>query len=205
MIINEDPLKNSQDARSEQCKDDARQNGSESENKSTISPSLTAQELMEDTAVLGIGIKSEIAEDPPYINTREGDTLIGKSDRNMFVKPDQKSRLNKSNVSEEVIKHGETLNKMNNKERTEKHNQMEDKKQKKASKIWKCLECPQTCPSNSQLIIHNRTHTGINSTATISAQIKYSLDSLHATAYIASMIIFLSILAYQKAVQHPGF
>ncbi len=33
----------------------------------------------------------------------------------------------------------------------------------------------------------------------------YSLDSVHATAYIAAMISFLSLLAYQKAVQHPGF
>ena len=33
----------------------------------------------------------------------------------------------------------------------------------------------------------------------------YSLDSVHAIAYIAAMIIFLSILAYEKAVQHPGF
>ncbi len=34
---------------------------------------------------------------------------------------------------------------------------------------------------------------------------EYSLVSEHASAYIAAMIIFLSILAYQKVVQDPGF
>ncbi len=32
-----------------------------------------------------------------------------------------------------------------------------------------------------------------------------SLESVHAIAYIATMIISLSILAYEKVVQHPGF
>ncbi len=34
---------------------------------------------------------------------------------------------------------------------------------------------------------------------------KFSLGSVHASAYIAAMVTFLSVLAYQKAVQHPGF
>ena len=101
IVINEeDPLKNSQDATSEQCTSDARQNdsgyGDVPENKSTITPSLNAPELVEDSAFLGIAIKSEITEgDPPYFNICEGDTKIGKSDKNMFIKPDQKSSFDK--------------------------------------------------------------------------------------------------------------
>ncbi len=172
IVINEeDPLKNSQDAGSEQCTSDARQNdsghGDVPENKSTknFTPSFTAPELVEDSDLLGIAIKSEITEgDPPYFNICEGDTLIGKSDKNMFIKPDQKSSLvKKHDVSEDVvsIKHGETLDKKDNKEKKETPNQTKGKKQEKANRIWKCSECPQICSCKVNLIVHNRTHTGI--------------------------------------------